>query len=173
MSASDDLLLAEATRAILTVRGQRVLLDGQLAAMFGVDSRALVQAVLRNLERFPADFAFRLTVAEAESLKSQPTTVRPGRGGRRSAPYAFTEQGVAMLSSVLHSPRAVQVNVAIMRAFVQLRRLLLTNTELSRKLEQLEQRYDSQFKVVFDAIRELMNPALPPKQRIGFRSHDS
>jgi hypothetical protein len=173
LSEPSDPLLAEAMRAILTVRGHRVLLDVHLAAMYGVEPRSLVQAVMRNRERFPEDFAFRLTRAEAAPLKSVSDGPPAGRGGRRVEPYAFTEQGVAMLSSVLRSPRAVQVNVAIMRAFVHLRQLLLTNAELTRKLEELEQRYDAQFKVVFDAIRELMNPDSPPPRRIGFRHDES
>jgi len=155
--------------SILVLRGHRVILDADLATMYGVDTRELVQAVKRNTERFPADFMFQLTAEEFERLRSQSVTSKPaGRGGRRVAPYAFTEQGVAMLSSVLHSPRAVQVNIEIMRAFVRLRQMLQQNADLARKLAALEKKYDTQFKVVFDAIRELMTPPVKPKRRIGF-----
>ena len=132
-------------------------------------SRAhLVQAVKRNQERFPRDFMFQVTVAEFENLKSQ-IVISSWGGLRRATPYAFTEQGVAMLSSVLKSKRAVQVNIAIMRAFVQLREILGTHKDLARKLEAMEKNYDARFKVVFDAIRQLMEPApMPPKRRIGF-----
>jgi hypothetical protein len=140
-----------------------------LAMMYDVETRELVQAVKRNIERFPADFMFQLTVGEFELLRSQSVISKPaGRGGRRVAPYAFSEQGVAMLSSVLRSPRAVQVNIEIMRAFVRLRQMLQQNADFARKLAALERRYDVQFKVVFDAIRELMAPPVKPKRRIGF-----
>ncbi len=157
--------------AILLVRGLKVMLDSDLAALYGVETRALVQAVRRNAERFPADFMFQLSTAERRALRSQIVIsdgLKTGRGGRRTLPYAFTEQGVAMLSSVLRSPRAVQVNVEIMRAFVRLRQLLSSHADLARKLEDLERRYDSQFKVVFDAIRQLMAPPEPKRRRIGF-----
>jgi hypothetical protein len=128
----------------------------------------LVQAVKRNRERFPADFLFQLEKQELARLRSQSVTSN-GKGGRRYAPYAFTEQGVAMLSSVLRSKRAVLVNVEIMRAFVQLRRMLASNTELARRLSELESKYDEQFRVVFDAIRELMSVPVPgPRRQIGF-----
>jgi len=149
-----------------------VLLDADLAAMYGVHVKVLNQAVRRNLERFPEDFMFQLTAEEAKSLRSQIVTSNPGRGGRRYAPFAFTEQGVAMLSSVLHSPRAVQVNIEIMRAFVRLRAVLLANADLARKLAALEKRYDARFRVVFDAIRELMSPQRQPARRIGFRREE-
>jgi hypothetical protein len=145
------------------------MLDETLAGLYGVDVRSLNQAVQRNIERFPEDFAFQLTENEVDHLRSQSVISNPvGRGGRRFAPHAFTEQGVAMLSSVLRSPRAVQVNVEIMRTFVRLRQMLQQNTELARKLAALEKKYDAQFKVVFDAIRELMTPPVPSKRRIGF-----
>jgi hypothetical protein len=153
---------------ILFVRGHRVLLDVHLAPLYGVDVRSLNQAVARNVDRFPQDFMFRLTPEETAVLKSQ--FVTSSWGGRRSAPCAFTEQGVAMLSSVLRSPRAVQVNIEIMRTFVRLRQLLHTNEDLSRKLDALEKRYDAQFRVVFEAIRKLMLPPTNPRTRIGFRS---
>jgi hypothetical protein len=155
------------------LRGHRVLLDADLAAMYGVQVRALNQAVRRNLERFPEDFVFQLSPDEAGSLRSQTVISKPGRGGRRYAAFAFTEQGVAMLSSVLASPRAVQVNIEIMRAFVRLRGMLHANADLARKLEALEKRYDAQFRVVFQAIRELMAPPPRPAKRIGFRPDDT
>lgn len=129
----------------------------------------LNQAIKRNASRFPEDFMFRLTPSEVQRLRSQFVTTKPQRGGRRTAPYAFTEQGVAMLSSVLRSRRAILVNIEIMRAFVRLRRLLASHVELARKLDALEKRYDAQFKVVFDAIRELMEPPTVGSRRIGFR----
>lgn len=156
-------------QAILLVRGQKVMLDSDLAALYGVETWNLNKAVKRNLDRFPADFMFQLTAAEAERLRFQIGSSKTGRGGRRYLPYVFTEQGVAMLSSVLRSPRAVQVNIDIMRAFVRLRELLATHKELARKLEELEQKYDAQFKIVFDAIRQIMAaPTDAPKRRIGF-----
>ena len=167
-----DKLLVPAERiehAILVLRGQKVMLDSELAALYEVPVKALNQAVKRNLDRFPEDFMFRLNQEEATSLRSQSVTSKAGRGGRRTAPYAFTEQGVAMLSSVLHSPRAVHVNIEIMRAFVRLRQMLQQNTELARKLAALERKYDGQFKMVFEAIRDLMAPAPKEKPRIGFR----
>lgn len=158
--------------AIVVVRAQKVMLDADLARLYGVEVRTLNQAVKRNLERFPADFMFRLTAEELANLKSQ-LVISSSWGGRRHDPYAFTEQGVAMLSSVLRSPRAVRVNIEIMRAFVRLRRMLQSNDELTRKIAALEHRYDTQFRVVFDAIRKLMTPATPTKKRIGFRTRES
>ncbi|MGD9854435.1 MAG: ORF6N domain-containing protein [Planctomycetaceae bacterium] len=156
-------------RSILWIRDQKVMLDADLAELYGVETKRLVEAVKRNVDRFPADFMFQLTTEEFDVLRSQSATSKSW-GGRRYAPYAFTEQGVAMLSSVLRSRRAVQVNIEIMRAFVRLRRLLATNEHLSRKLDSLEKKYDSQFKVVFDAIRELMRPPeiSSKRGRIGF-----
>lgn len=156
---------------IHTVRGHKVMLDADLAGLYGVPTKALVQAVKRNRGRFPSDFVFQLTYQDVARLRSQIVTANEaptGRGGRRTVPRAFTEQGVAMLSSVLKSERAVQVNVEIMRAFVRLRGLISHNQELARRLDDLESRYDRQFKVVFDAIRELMVPPPAPKRRIGF-----
>lgn len=153
---------------ILVMRRQRVLLSTHLAQLYDVEPRILIQAVKRNARRFPADFMFQLTATEFAVLKSQFVTSSWG-GLRRALPYAFTEQGVAMLSSVLRSDRAIQVNVEIMRAFVRLRRVLASSADLERKLTALERKYDSQFKVVFDAIRKLMTPPDPPKKRpIGF-----
>jgi hypothetical protein len=163
---------------ILLVRAQRVMLDADLAALYGVPTKALNRAVKRNPGRFPEDFMFRLTKAEAEHLRRQngtssstpPRDSADGWGGRRYLPYVFTEQGVAMLSSVLRSHRAILVNVEIMRAFVRLRTLAWSVAELRRKIDGLERKYDTQFKAVFDAIRELMAPpATGEKRRFGFR----
>ncbi len=156
-------------RAILVIRGHKVMLDADLASLYSVEAKVLNQAVKRNVERFPADFMFQLTAEEADHLRSQSVT-SSSWGGRRYLPYVFTEQGVAMLSSVLRSPRAVQVNIEIMRAFVRLRQMLQQNADLARKLALLEGKYDAQFRAVFDAIRELMKPPAKPKRRIGFGS---
>ena len=145
------------------------MLDRDLAVLYGVSTTRLNEQVQRNRERFPSDFMFRLTPGEAESLRSQFAISKMGRGGRRYLPYAFTEQGVAMLSGVLKSRRAVLVNVEIMRAFVRLRQILASHGELARKLEELEKKYDGQFRMVFDAIRGLMNPDRPRPRPIGFR----
>ena len=146
------------------------MLDDDLARIYGVETRTLVQAVKRNSKRFPPDFMFQLSREEFEALRSQLGISNKGRGGRRYLPHAFTEQGVAMLSSVLRSGRAVHVNIEIVRAFVRLRRMAGSVTELRRKVDALEQKYDAQFRVVFDAIRELMEPpAGGEKRRIGFR----
>src|SRR3989344_2609438 len=155
---------------IVLLRGQKVMLDSELAELYGVATKVLIQAIKRNIERFPADFMFQLTVEEADLLRSQIVTLKTGRGRHRKyLPYAFTEQGVAMLSSVLRSKRAIHVNIEIMRAFVRLRQMLSTNADLARKLAVLEKKYDAQFRVVFDAIRELMIPPEPKKKRpIGF-----
>ena len=150
------------------VRDHNVMIDTDLAPLYGVAVRALNQAVSRNKARFPPDFMFRVTSKEASSLRSQTVTAKTGRGGRRNEPYAFTEQGVAMLSSVLRSERAVRVNIEIMRAFVHLRRMMLAHAELVQKLDQLERKYDGQFEMVFQAIRELMKPRSLGARRIGF-----
>ena len=150
-------------RSILLIRGHKVLLDADLAALYGVGTKRLNEQVKRNRSRFPQDFMFQVTQEEAESLRSQSATSKRGRGGRRYAPFVFTEQGVAMLSTVLSSERAIQVNIEIMRTFVRLRQMLASNAQLARKLAELEKKYDAQFKVVFDAIRQLMAP--PPRTR--------
>ena len=155
-------------RSILLIRGHKVMLDADLAELYGVETRALLQAVSRNQKRFPEDFMFQMSKEEYELLRSQIVISKKGRGGRRYLPYVFTEQGVAMLSSVLRSERAVQVNIEIMRAFARLRRMLASNEDLARKLAALEKKYDSQFRVVFEAIRELMAPPDPKKRKIGF-----
>lgn len=177
------------TRHILLLREQRVMLDAELATLYGVQTKVLVQAVKRHIERFPADFMFQLSAEEFAHLRSQAVTSSSndssggnGYGGRRYAPYAFTEQGVAMLSSVLNSPRAIAINIEIMRAFVQMRALALTHLDLAERLGALEEKTEllamqhdtfsrntrTQLKQVFDALRELMTPPDPPKQPIGF-----
>jgi len=153
---------------ILSLRGQKVILDKDLASLYEVSTSNLNKAVSRNLDRFPKDFMFHLSAMEFNDLKFHFGT--SSWGGTRKLPRAFTEQGVAMLSSVLRSSRAVQVNIEIMRAFVRLRELLASNKELARKLDALEKKYDSQFKIVFDAIRQLMAPPVKPKRKIGFHS---
>jgi len=163
-------------RCILLLRGEKVILDVVLARLYGVSTKVLNQAVKRNAGRFPTDFMFQLTLEEARllahatvgsDLRSQ--IVTSSWGGRRVPPYVFTEQGVAMLSSVLRSTRAVQVNIEIMRAFVRLRSILASHAQLARRLEALERKYDGQFRVVFDAIRRLMVVPDSRCRRIGFR----
>ena len=156
---------------IFVVRDQKVMLDVDLATLYGVPTEVLNQAVKRDANRFPPDFMFELTMEEHQALRSQTVTLKGGRGQHRKyLPHAFTEQGVAMLSSVLRSHRAVQVNIEIMRAFVRLRAMVSSVKDLARKLDALEQKYDAQFKVVFDAIRNLMErPPGGAKGRIGFR----
>jgi hypothetical protein len=155
-------------QAILLIRGQKVMLDRDLAALYSVQTRVLKQAVRRNAERFPEDFMFELTQEEFEDWRSQFVISKSDRMGLRHAPMAFTEQGVAMLSSVLRSPQAIKVNIAIMRAFVKLREILASHADLAKKLEEMEKKYDAQFKVVFDALRKLMMPPASPKRKIGF-----
>lgn len=153
---------------IILIRGHKVILDADLAELYGVESKILNQAVKRHIKRFPVDFMFQLTNQELINLRSQSVTSSQW-GGRRYAPYAFTEQGVAMLSSVLNSDRAIEVNILIMRSFVKLREMISTHKDLAKKLEDLEKKYDSQFKMVFDAIRQLMTPPESKKKRaIGF-----
>ena len=168
MSERAPVAVERIARAIHRLRGHNVMLDSDLAELYDVHVKVLNQAVKRNRKRFPPDFMFRLTVHEAESLRSQIVTSKPRRGGRRTAPYAFTEQGVAMLSSVLRGSRAVRVNIAIMRAFIRLRVMLASNADLARKLDALEKKYDARFEVVFQAIRDLMTPVAAPRKRIGF-----
>ena len=168
MSERAPVAVERIARAIHRLRGHNVMLDSDLAGLYDVQVKVLNQAVKRNRKRFPPDFMFRLTVHEAESLRSQIVTSKPRRGGRRTAPYAFTEQGVAMLSSVLRGSRAVRVNIAIMRAFIRLRVMLASNADLARKLDALEKKYDARFEIVFQAIRDLMTPVAAPRKRIGF-----
>lgn len=158
-------------RKIYVVREQKVMLDSDLAALYGVTTKVFNQAVGRNLQRFPDDFRFQLTTEEFESLRSQIVTSKKGRGGRRYLPYVFTEQGVAMLSGVLTSERAVSVNIGIMRAFVNMRKMLSTNEEVGKKLADIENKlgnHDEHFKKVFTAIRLLMNPSSKSDKQIGF-----
>ena len=158
-------------RNILLIRGHRVILDTDLAILYGVPTKRLNEQVMRNKKRFPSDFMFQLTAEEVERLRSKIATLKPGRGQHRKyRPYGFTEQGVAMLSSVLHSERAIQVNIAIMRAFVQLREMNGSNKGLVRRLNEMEKKYDSRCRVVFEAIRELMAEPEPQVKRIGFKT---
>jgi len=158
--------------AILVVRGQRVMLDADLAALYAVQTKVLNQAVRRNRERFPEDFMFQLSEEEFARLRSQSVT-SSSWGGRRRPPYAFAEQGLAMLSSVLNGPRAILVNIEIMRTFVRLRQMLGSNAQLARKLAELEARYDRRFQIVFEAIRQLMNPPRPKNpRRMGIQADD-
>ena len=156
---------------IYLIRGQKVLLDSDLAELYGVETKRLNEQVTRNIARFPEDFMFQLSDQEVAGLRSQIATSSASHGGRRYRPYVFTEQGIAMLSSVLNSERAVQVNIAIMRAFVQMRELALSNREFARKLDELEKKHtehDKQIKVVFDALRQLMTPGEKKGRKIGF-----
>ncbi len=164
--AEHAISVATIERCIFLLRGHRVILSGDLAVFYGVEPRILSQAVKRNNERFPEDFMFVLSSAEWQNLKSQ--NVISSWGGARTTPMAFTEQGIAMLSSVLRSERAVSVNIQIMRTFVQMRRVLAEHKDLAAKLDALEKRYDDQFKIVFDAIRQIMTPPAEKKRSIGF-----
>jgi hypothetical protein len=168
-SLMTQLVHARVETVIRLLRGEKVILDEDLATLYGVETRILVRNVKRNLARFPTEFMFQLTPEEFETLRSQFGISNKSRGGRRYAPYAFTEHGVAMLSSVLHSEQAIQVNIEVVKTFVKLRRILTEHVELSRKLSAMERKYDSQFKVVFDAIRDLMEPTVKPARRIGFK----
>jgi hypothetical protein len=159
-------------KRILVIRSQKVMLDAHLADLYGVETKALVRAVKRNAPRFPSDFMFRLTGSEFEALRFQFGT-SSAWGGRRYLPYAFTEHGVAMLSSVLRSPQAVHVNIQIMRAFARLRQTLATHEDLARKLTAMEKKYDAQFKIVFDAIRALVAEPAKKKRPIGFAAKDA
>ena len=157
-------------RAILLIRHQKVMLDADLAMLYGVETKRLVEAVKRNIERFPDDFMFQLTRDEFTILRSQIATSSEW-GGRRYPPYAFTEHGILMLSSVLRSRQAIDVNIEIMRTFVRLREILSSHKDLARRLDNLEKKYDAQFKAVFDAVRQLMAPAPgKPSRRIGFHA---
>lgn len=172
MTKTQAIVLAERIESsIFLIRGHKVMLDSDLAGLYGVATKVLVQAARRNKERFPPDFMFQLSRQEFRILRSQTVTSNTGSGGRRYAPYAFTEQGVAMLSSVLRSKRAVLVNIQIMRAFVKLREMLATHRDLARKLAQLEKRiegHDEEITAIFEAIRQLMEPPEKPGKRIGF-----
>ncbi|MBI3551093.1 MAG: ORF6N domain-containing protein [Elusimicrobia bacterium] len=163
--------LQNVERRIYSIRGHRVILDADLAVLYCVETWELVRAVKRNRERFPEDFMFQLSSDESDNLTRQiGGSSSSGWGGRRRPPYVFTEQGVAMLSGVLRSSRAVEVNVAIMRAFVKLREMVSAHKELARRLDELERKYNKRFRLVFEAIRELMEPSEQPKRRIGFHA---
>jgi len=162
-------------KAILLIRGQKVMLDSDLAALYGVETRVLKQAVRRNRKRFPSDFMFELTKEENRSLRSQNVILEPGRYSKY-LPFAFTEQGVAMLSSILNSERAIEVNIAIMRVFVRLREMMATHKELAFKLIELEERlegHDEQIQSIFEAIRQLMTPPEPARKKIGFEAKEA
>ena len=152
---------------IMVIRGEKVMIDQDLAELYGVETRVLKQAVRRKIERFPDDFMFELTRVEYNDLRSQFGTLKRGAHSKY-LPMAFTEQGVAMLSSVLNSRRAVEVNILVMRAFVKLRKMVTSHKDLLRKVEEMEKRYDEQFSIVFEAIRQLMTPPEKPKRKIGF-----
>ena len=170
MAKTSLLSAARIERRVLRLRGQSVMLDEDLATLYGVGVKTLNQAVKRNRDRFPADFMFQLSARETTILRSQIVTARLRHGGRRNIPYAFTEQGVAMLSSVLRSPLAIRVNIQIMRAFVTLRRVLESRGDLVDRLDRLEATYDGKFAIVFDAIRRLMTPPpIPRRSNVGFR----
>ena len=155
--------------SIFQIRGKKVMLDKDLAILYGVPTKVLLQAVKRNIKRFPDDFMLLLTIQEVTILRSQIMT--SSWGGRRYLPYVFTQEGVAMLSSVLNTERAIMVNVQIMRAFVNLRRVALTYTGLKRKIDEMEKKYDAQFSIVFEAIRKLLEPPPEkPRPRIGFHT---
>jgi len=168
---------------VIRLRRENVILDSDIAELYGVETKRLNEAVKRNIERFPADFMFQLSTEEEENLRSQSVTLKRGQsslrsqsatssshGGRRTLPYAFTEQGVAMLSSVLRSPRAVEVNIAIMRTFVQLRSLMQSNKLLAEKIEKLEEKYDQNFQIIFDAIKQLIAADDNPSKELGFHT---
>jgi phage regulator Rha-like protein len=157
-------------KRIFIIRGQKVILDFHIAELYQVETKALKRAVKRNKDRFPSDFCFELTTEEFQHLRYQIGTSK--WGGVRYSPYAFTEQGVAMLSGVLQSKRSIQVNIEIMRAFVKLREMLASHKDLARKLEELEKKYDSQFQVVFNAIRQILTPPEKPKRGIGFHVNE-
>ena len=157
-------------QAIYLIRGEKVMLDRDLAALYGVSTKVLKQAVKRNVARFPNDFMFVLSAAELRAWRSQFVTSKADRKGLRYAPMAFTEHGILMLSTVLNSERAIRVNVEIMRAFVRLRQLITSDADLSRRLDELERKYDRQFKVVFAAIRQLITPRARNCKEIGFRA---
>lgn len=167
----EDLELKQSIESkIFFIRGQKVMLDKDLAELYGVETRILNQAVKRNIHRFPDDFMFELTLEEHTSLRSQIVISKKGKGGRRYMPFAFTEQGVAMLSSVLNSERAIFVNIQIMRTFIKLRELFVTHKDLQRKIEEMEKKYDQQFKVVFDAIKALLTVPKSKTKKIGFKT---
>jgi hypothetical protein len=168
LSSGSIVPLETIERRIFLIRGQKVILDFHIAELYQVETKALKRAVKRNRARFPSDFLFELTQQEYTALRYQLGTLKRGEHSKY-LPFAFTEQGIAMLSGILVSPRAVQVNIAIMRSFVKLREVLATHKDLVRKLVELENKYDAQFQIVFDAIRQILTPPEKPKHKIGFR----
>lgn len=168
MAAHRVAALHRVVAAIHGIRGRRVMLDADLALPYRVSTGRLNEQLSRNRSRFPEDFMFQLTAVEATRLRSQIATSKPGRGGRRFLPYAFTEHGAVMLASVLSTPIAVAASIQVVRAFIHLHGLLATHEDLARKLEELEKKYDARFAVVFQAIKDLMAPQAPPRKRIGF-----
>ena len=168
ISNSGNSVVDQTKAAIRIIRGQGFILAADVARIYGVTTKRVNERTKRHPGKFPPDFMFQLTKAEFDELRSQSASSKVGRGGTQYLPYAFTEQGVAMLSSVLNSKRSVQVNIEIMRTFVRIRKLLLSNKDLAERLNKLEKKYDDQFKVVFNAIRQLMAPETKPKQKIGF-----
>lgn len=168
MTTPDSLVpLENIANRIHVIRGMKVMLDADLAELYEVETKALTRAVRRNVDRFPEDFMFELSAEEFDNLRRQFGTSSQW-GGRRYPPYAFTEQGVAMLSGILNSMRAIQVNIQIMRTFVQLREMMAGNDQLRRKIEAMERKYDGQFKIVFDALKKILAAPAPKKRRIGF-----
>ncbi|MEP7015013.1 MAG: ORF6N domain-containing protein [Verrucomicrobiota bacterium] len=173
--SKEIILIGRIAQSIYLLRGQKVMLGQDLAPLYGVTVGALTQAVMRNAKRFPKDFVFQLTSEEVTALKSQFVISKGGRGGARHPPYAFTEQGLAMLSSVLNSERAIRVNIAIMRAFVKLREALESNRELARKFDELEKRvgrHDKEIAAILEAIRQLIAPPEKSRREIGFHARE-
>lgn len=167
MSAKTKAIAERIRKSIFLIRGEKVMLDVHLAALYAVPTRILIQALTRNRSRFPRDFMFRLSKREFANLRSQ-IEISSSWGGRRSLPYAFTEHGVAMLSSVLRSKRAIGVNIEIVRAFIYLRRIISEHADLAKRIDELEELYDGKFQIVFDAIRGLIQPPAKEKKRIGY-----
>lgn len=165
---SNLILEEKIEKKIFLIRGKKVMLDKDLAKLYGVSIKRLNEQVKRNLDRFPNDFMFQLTIDEAASLRSQFATLKRGQH-RKYLPYAFTEQGVAMLSSVLNSKRAIHVNIQIMRTFTKLREMIENNKGLRKKIEEIEKKYDKQFQIVFEAIKRLIEPEISPKRKVGFQ----
>jgi hypothetical protein len=171
MAKKHSLIPAEAIeKSILTIRGQRVILDADLAVIYGVTTARLNQQVRRNHDRFPDDFAYSLTQQEVAPLMLQNATSRTGHGGRRKLPFVFTEYGAVMAANILNSPTAIQASILVVRAFVRMREMLNAHAELARKIDEMEKKYDSQFKTVFDAFRQLMSPPQAARRQIGFHT---
>jgi hypothetical protein len=170
--AMSIMTIEQIEKSIHLMRGHRIMLDSDLAKIFGVTTKQLNQAVKRNLTRFPEDFMFQVTEIERESLRSQSVTSNVGRGGRRYLPFAFTEHGTLMLANILKSTTAIRSSIQVVRAFIRLRQMMISHNDLGRKLNELERKYDTQFKVVFDAIKQIMMPHKSSSRRIGFHSDE-